>query len=155
MRQRSSEGVASADCIHDLRRIAGMAIDLIAGDQQAALGSKGDGHQLHGKLIDDLARAVEQELRRGARLIRKAEQGEHLGHFIRIQLEDGGELERSLDDLGAEEGCAQIYVEDADALRTRFMQEALDGAARRRRTLREGAEANGVCLLRQERASAG
>src|ERR1700760_5146205 len=30
--ERSSEGIASADCVHDLRRIARVAIDLVAGD---------------------------------------------------------------------------------------------------------------------------
>ena len=68
VRQRGSKGIASADCIDHLRRIAGMAIDFIARDQQTSLSSQRDGDQLHGKLVDDLARAVEQEIRRGARL---------------------------------------------------------------------------------------
>ena len=63
VRQRSSECVAGAYCIDHLRRIAGMAIDFLARDQQTSLSAQRNGDKLHRKLVDDLARAVEQEVR--------------------------------------------------------------------------------------------
>ena len=129
--------------------IAGVAIDLVAGDQQTSLRAERDGDKLHGKLIDDLPCAVQQEVRRDARRIRETEQGEHLGHLVGIQLKDGRELERLLDDLRTEERSAQIHIEDADTFRARLMQKTFDGAARGGRALRQAAEANGIRLLRE------
>src|ERR1700761_3174897 len=74
MRQRSSECVASAHSIDHLRRIAGMAIHFLARDQQTSLSAQGNGDKLYWKLVDDLAGAVEQEVRRRTPRVRKAQQ---------------------------------------------------------------------------------
>ena len=85
---------------------------------------------------------------------REVEEGGDLAHLALVELEQVGQRQAVLDDLGREEGRAQVEVEQAQRVRRARLQELPDGPARARAALRQRAEAHGVRPAGEQRAQA-
>ena len=94
-------------------------MEAFACDEEAAFAAHGDGDELDGVFLQKATRGGEEA---GFALVfgpGEAKHGQDFRHFNFVQLEDGGGGQRGVDDIHAEEGRAQVYVEDADAIGAR------------------------------------